>query len=492
MSTSILKSINNLGKRNINLHLRDILNKKRLEDSLVAIEQLSFDYSKQRITSESLQELLEIPDLINLKKSIELLSEGEFINHTEDKSVSHMLYRRKTLIDNDDFIGISLQKNKLKDFILRLTENITPKLDTIICLGIGGSRLGSQLLTEAFGQKGSSINIYYCSSYDLVELEEAMASADPLTSLVIVASKSFNTPEVIDNLNKANEWLGVPLNQAKQDKIFAISSNTQAMEDVGISKSNQFTILDTLGGRNSIWSSMSLPAIFNMGWNSFEEFLEGANLADNHFLTTPWHRNIPVLMALFSAWNLNGLKINNLGIFTYDYRIRSLTNYLAQMGMESNGKTYNHKSVKTEFNSSPLIWGGYGPESQHSVFQWLLQGKGFSACDFIAIDPEEGHLKSYEMMLSQIVALSMGKEVEQKYKTVFGNNPISLIQLPNMNPKNLGFMLAIYEHKIFVESQIYGVDPYDQWGVEFTKNLSLNSRQDRNFMSKYFSNQLIS
>ena len=230
-----------------------------------------------------------------------------------------------------------------------------------------------------------------------------------------------------------------------------------------------------------------------MGWKGFEEFLEGAYESDKHFVNNPWDQNTPVLMALLSTWNLNGLSINNLGIFSYEFKIRSLTKYLAQMGMESNGKTPNSDNNKKEFHTCPLIWGGYGPDAQHSVFQWLLQGTEYSACDFIGVKEEKGISNSYQMLLAQITALSIGDDnKELNYKSVEGNSPISLLQLNDLNPKSLGYLLATYEHKVFVESRIYDINPFDQWGVQLGKQLTIRSNEEKDFMSKYFPKEFLS
>jgi glucose-6-phosphate isomerase len=320
-----------------------------------------------------------------------------------------------------------------------------------------------------------------------------MSARNPARTLVVISSKSFNTPEVIENANKAKDWLESLVGDNCWDQIFGISSNTEGMTEFGIQDANQFEILDSVGGRYSIWSSMSLPAIVEMGWKGYEEFLEGACEADKHFVNNPWDQNIPVLMALLSVWNLNGLNINNLGIFSYDFKIRSLTKYLAQMGMESNGKTHNADGNKTDFRTCPLIWGGYGPDAQHSMFQWLLQGTDYSACDFIGVKEEKGISDSYQMLLAQITALSIGDcNEELNYKSVEGNNPISLIQLNDLRPKSLGYLLATYEHKVFVESRIYDINPFDQWGVQLGKQLTIRSNEEKDFMSKYFHKEFLS
>jgi glucose-6-phosphate isomerase len=277
------------------------------------------------------------------------------------------------------------------------------------------------------------------------------------------------------------------------DQIFGVSSNKEGMAEFGIKDTNQFEILDSVGGRYSIWSSISLPAIVGMGWKGFEEFLEGAYEADKHFRNSPWNNNIPVLMALLSVWNTNGLGINNLGIFTYHFKIRSLTKYLSQMGMESNGKTFSPDNNKSLFFTCPLVWGGYGPEAQHSTFQWLLQGTDFSSCDFIGVNEEEdGASNSYNMLLAQVIALSLGEEdLELQYKSVKGNNPVSLLKLKDLNPRSLGFLIACYEHKVFVESQIYGINSFDQWGVQLGKKLTARSQEKETYMINFFDQKFL-
>jgi glucose-6-phosphate isomerase len=327
----------------------------------------------------------------------------------------------------------------------------------------------------------------------LIELQDAISVSLPKNTMVVISSKSFDTPEILKNANHAKDWLHDAIGKSCWNNICGISSNKKGMSDFGIKTANQFEILNSVGGRYSIWSSMGLPAIFDMGWDNFEQFKGGAFEADQHFIKAPWSKNIPVMMALINCWNTNGLKINNLGIFTYNFKIRSLTKYLSQMGMESNGKSTNNQNNKSQFNTCPLIWGGYGPEAQHSVFQWLLQGTDYSACDFIGIKKKAGVISSsYQMMLAQITALSLGKKNEQHInQNVQGNNPISLLAMNDLSPKNLGFLIACYEHKVFVESQIYGINPFDQWGVQLAKSLTEESNRKKDFMKNFFGNKFL-
>lgn len=487
----ILQSTKDLAKKYSKLEIKDLLETSRLEKFKVTTEYLSLDYSKQRLNEEILGHLLEIPDEINLSQSIDNISSGNFVNSTEERLVSHMLYRSSNnLTNNSGLRDIHKQKEKLKNFV----DNFILKfkdIETVISIGIGGSRLGPELLSEV-NNTAVDLNILYCSSYDLVELENVLAQQNPYKTLIVISSKSFTTPEVLSNANKAKDWLNNSIGDQSHLNLLGISSNTEAMDNFGILKENQFEILDTLGGRYSIWSSISLPAILDMGWSKYEEFLEGAYLADKHFSSSSWRENIPVLMALMSYWNTNGLAINNLGIFSYDYKIRSLTKYLSQMGMESNGKSYSSEGEKTTSYNCPLIWGGYGPDAQHSVFQWLLQGSDFTSCDFIGSTDTIKSTESYQMLLAQITALSLGEDNKEfKYKSVNGNNPVNLLKLNKIDARSIGFLLACYEHKVFVESQIYGINPFDQWGVQLGKKLTIKSSQDGNFMDQYFNKDFL-
>jgi|TARA_B110000116_G_scaffold233000_1_gene216685 glucose-6-phosphate isomerase len=484
----ILESIKLLANKYDALHIKDLVNKERLSNFQVHTDQLSYDYSKQRLTQDILDELLSIPEKIDLTSAIQNISAGNFMNETEGRYVSHMLHRgTNNSKDTREFKEISRQTDMLRKFIKDMQKVPESHIDTVISISIGGSRLGPELLSEVYGSPYSRIKVYYCSSYDLKELNEVMSARNPARTIIVVSSKSFNTPEIIENAKKAKDWLESLVGESCWDQIFGISSNKKGMTEFGIKDTNQFQILDSVGGRYSIWSSISLPGIIDMGWQNFEDFKKGASEADDHFINSAWGENIPVLMALISCWNMNGLGINNLGIFTYDYKIRSLLKYLSQMGMESNGKSFNDKNRKSPFKTCPLMWGGYGPDVQHSLFEWLLQGTDYSACDFIGIKEDDVSSNSYEMMLAQILALSLGRDnQEYKYKSVEGNNPTSLLKLRNLNPRSLGFLIATYEHKVFVESQIYGINAFDQWGVELGKVLIEKSIHEDHFINKYF------
>ena len=496
-SSEIFKSlerIKKLSEESRGLQIKDLINSTRLKRLSVHNDLVSYDYSKQRITQKTLDNLFLLPDLIDLKNKIKSLSTGDFMNNSEKRRVEHLLLRNTLATKEVDegHATIIREQMKFKDFVVNLTSS-QPKIKSIVSIGIGGSRLGPDMLSEAFS-KNNNINIYYSSSYDLIELKNILSLCDPKSTLIFTLSKSFKTPEVIDNSLYAREWMEKELGSKARNNIYGVSSNSKEMTFHGIPKSNQFSISNSIGGRFSIWSSISISAAIDIGWKDFSDFLLGASMADKHFLNNPWEENIPVIMALMNLWNTNGLNINNLGIFVYDFRIRSLPKYLSQLGMESNGKSYNSNNNVSPFHTSPLIWGSYGPEAQHSVFQWIQQGTYESACDFIGIKDDENieqHNASNFALFSQIMAISLGEDNKEPYKSIKGNNPISLFQLQELSPKNLGYLLACYENKVFVEGLLLGIDSFDQWGVELGKKLYKKYQDDPSLLQSYFHESLL-
>ena len=485
---NIQKQLSVLGKDIKNTHISDLYDSADLRNNVIEHKLLTFDYSKQRIDQKALDYLIKIPDQVNLKESLSLLFSGKIINRSEDRAVTHTIYRSQTL--EDGFGLIFSEREKIEFFLDQKKSGYSFR--NLICLCIGGSRLGPELLNE-FMSSDSQVNIYFCSSYDLEEIKEALRKCQQSETLVFASSKSFETSEVLKNLEYVKTWFRDETEINVEDHLYGISANASAMTDFGIKEANQFFLLDSLGGRFSIWSSISLPSFVNADYESYKEFLYGAYLADEYTNITPWKQNIAVLMALLSIWNRNALNISNHGIFSYNFKLRSLTKYIAQLSMESNGKSINFDSYESPFLTTPLIWGGYGIENQHSTFQWIMQGKTGTSCDFIGINNYEDHIKnSHEMLLSQVLAMTKGKEDKiSPYKTIRGNNPSSIFQFENLDLRSLGFLLALYEHKVFVEALILGVDPFDQWGVQLGKKLSLNAKQDKEFLKPFFSSSIL-
>ena len=485
---NIQKELSAFGKDIKNTHISDLCDSADIRNNVVEHDLLTYDYSKQRIDKKALDYLVKIPDLINLKESLRLLFEGKIINRSEDKAVTHTIYRNQT--SKDDFGLIFSEREKIKSFLEQKKSGYSFK--NLICLSIGGSRTGPELLNE-FISLDNHINIYFCSSFDLEELKVALRKCQQSETIVFASSKSFETSEILKNLEYVKDWYRDKPDVNLEDHLYGISSNESAMTNFGIKEANQFHLLESLGGRFSIWSSISLPSFVNADYLSYKDFLYGAHLADEHTHNTPWKSNIAVLMALLSIWNRNALDISNHSIFTYNFKLRSLTKYIAQLSMESNGKSINFDSDVSPFFTTQLIWGGYGIENQHSTYQWLMQGKTDTSCDFIGINNSKSDKdESYEMLLSQVLAMTKGKQDESfPFKSVKGNNPCSILQIENLDLRSLGFLLALYEQKVFIEALILGIDPFDQWGVQLGKNLSSNAKRDKEFLKPHFSASIL-
>ena len=320
-----------LGKDIKNAHISELQSHKDLEKRVIKADLLDFDYSKQRINDEAIDYLLEIPNLINLKDSVDRLFRGDIHNPSEDRAVSHTLYREKT--SNVKFDLIFTERERIKSFLKQNATSLNFK--NLICLSIGGSRLGPELLNE-FQALNDPVNIYFCSSYDLLELKDVLRNCTQRETAIFASSKSFETYEILKNLDYVKSWYEEKPDIDFYEHLYAISANVSSMSAYGIKKSNQFQILDSLGGRFSIWSSISLPAFINSNFDSYLELLEGARLADEHTKDASWESNIPVMMALLGVWNTNSLNINNHGIFTYNFRLSSLSKYISKLSMESN------------------------------------------------------------------------------------------------------------------------------------------------------------
>jgi glucose-6-phosphate isomerase len=392
---------------------------------------------------------------------------------------------------------------KMREFVTAVHEGRATgakgaRFTDVVNIGIGGSDLGVVMATEALGRyRNRAIRLHCVSNIDGVELAEVMEQVDPATTLFVVCSKTFTTQETLANATSARQWLAGELGEAAVGRHFvAVSTNHAAMDAFGIAPGARFTMWDWVGGRYSLWSAVGLSIALALGWEPFELLLAGGHDMDEHFRTTPFERNLPVLMGLIGVWNSTFLGLDSLAVLPYDRRLHRFPAYLQQLEMESNGKSVTREGEPVAYGTGTVVWGEPGNNAQHSFFQLLHQGTARVAMDFIA--PVNGSSRFHEQhelalanCFAQAEAFAFGQtaehvrtdlesrgasadEVERlvPHKVHVGNRPSSLILLPRIGPRTLGRLVAWYEHKVFVQSVIWDVNPFDQWGVELGKKLA--------------------
>ena len=351
-------------------------------------------------------------------------------------------------------------------------------ISRVVNIGIGGSDLGPRLVVEALSEfHHEGIDIDFVANIDPFDIERALARANPETTLFIIASKSFTTAETLVNANRAKSWLTENGCNDTGKHFLAVSENAAAVERFGIDKDYYFNIEDWTGGRYSIWSCIGMSAAISIGEHNFRRFLAGAHAVDLHFQATEFSKNIPVILALLSIWYNNFFDVRAHAVIPYDQRLERLPAYLSQLMMESNGKSVTTDGNRLEINTSQVIWGGIGSLSQHAVFQFLHQGTRMSSIDFLLpLDSRydsEQHGLLVANCLAQGEALMQGKtDTAEPHRHFDGNRPSTTILYDRLDPYTLGMLLAVYEHKTFVEAAIWGINPFDQWGVELGKNLA--------------------
>ncbi|MFO1350055.1 MAG: glucose-6-phosphate isomerase [Gammaproteobacteria bacterium] len=493
------------------LHLRDLfaLDPERFQRLSWRFEELLIDASKQRITAETLALLLELARQAEVPAWIERMFAGEPLNHTEHRSVLHVALRntgnRPVLAQGEN---VTPAVNRVLEHIRRFSEKVRSGAWTgytgkpvrhIVNIGIGGSDLGPRLVCQALQPFGDpQLSMHFISSVDSAHIYPVLTQCDPETTLFIVASKTFTTQETMTNANSARDWLLAALgNEAAIAKHFvAVSTNTAAVRAFGIDPNNMFEFWDWVGGRYSLWSAIGLPIALYLGYERFRELLAGAHALDEHFRTAPLEANIPAILALVGIWNINFLGADTLAVLVYDQYMRSLPAYLQQLDMESNGKAVDRDGHPVTYATGPIVWGGLGNNGQHAFYQLIHQGTRLIPCDFLAPvetpDPlGDHHAIMIAHYLAQLEALMKGKtpgearaELEAQgmsgaaleallpYKTFAGNRPSTAILYRRLTPRTLGSLLALYEHKVFVQGVIWNINSFDQWGVELGKQLA--------------------
>ena len=458
-------------------------------------ENLLYDFSKNLIDSNTLSLLADLCEVAELPARIEALFGGERVNITENRPALHTALRDFTSAEiNIGHYDVLPQIKAVRQKMLDISEQLRAGLwlgatgkpvTHVVNLGVGGSDLGPRLVCEAFKQVASiHIKVSFVSSIDGNQVVETLKELDPETTLFIVSSKSFTTSDTMANAETAKEWLQEKLGESQDlsRHFIGVSANNGKMAEFGIAEDCQLPMWEWVGGRYSVWSAIGLSIAISLGMNAFEEFLLGAESADTHFRTTPFIDNIPVLQALIGIWYNNFWHAESQVVLPYDFRLQALPVYLQQLEMESNGKSIGTDGKPVSLDTAPIIWGEFGPNAQHAFYQLLHQGTRFVPIEFLAVVsnpgvPEKHHQLAVANCFAQSRALMYGQSITEGGQTAMhsyypGNKPSTTILLDQLTPRSLGSLMAFYEHKVFVQSVIWGINPFDQWGVELGKKLA--------------------
>ncbi|MFO8147463.1 MAG: glucose-6-phosphate isomerase [Gillisia sp.] len=480
---------------------------QRAEDLKIEWEDFYVDFSKNRITVETQEFLLKLAEECGLKEAIKSYFKGDTINKTENRPVLHTALRvpqnEEVIVDGENVIPeVYAVKDKIRKFSTEVINGVLKghtglAFTDIVNIGIGGSDLGPAMVTESLKFYKNHLNLHYISNVDGDHVHETLQNLNPETTLFLIVSKTFTTQETLSNANTARAWLKrTAPDEAVSKHFVAVSSNIEKVKDFGIDPENIFPMWDWVGGRFSLWSAVGLSISLAVGYHQFEELLEGAHEMDLHFRNEDFSDNIPVQLALISIWYNNFFKAESEAVIPYTQYLQKLPSYLQQAIMESNGKSTDRNGKPVSYETGNIIWGEPGTNSQHAFFQLIHQGTKLIPADFIGFKhslhkDKDHHQKLMANYFAQTEALLMGKtaeevtrELEEKnlsseeieqlkpFKVFKGNKPTTSILIDKLTPNSLGKLIAMYEHKIFVQGIIWNIYSYDQWGVELGKQLA--------------------
>ncbi|TLP75388.1 glucose-6-phosphate isomerase [Maribacter sp. ACAM166] len=507
--TSIWKELTAHYNETKDVHLRSMFasNADRAEKFTLKWNDFLFDYSKNRITSETMQMLLQLAEEVKLNDAIKKCFNGDVINETEGRAVLHTALRaKKTDTVTVDGVNVMPEVYEVKEHIKEFSSKVingdlkgyTGKSFTdVVNIGIGGSDLGPAMVTEALKFYKNHLSVHFVSNVDGDHVHEVLKTLNPETTLFVVVSKTFTTQETLSNATTIKKWFLKHASQKDIAKHFAaVSTNTEKIAEFGIDAANVFPMWDWVGGRFSLWSAVGLTVALAVGYDNFDDLLKGANEADMHFKETDFSDNIPVVMALLSVWYNNFHGAETEAIIPYAQYLSRFSAYLQQGIMESNGKSVDRSGNQVGYETGTIIWGEPGTNSQHAFFQLIHQGTKLIPADFIGFKhslhgDKDHHNKLMANYFAQTEALMNGKteveviaelaskkvakkEIEElaPFKVFAGNKPTNTVLIDKLTPKSLGSLIAIYEHKIFVQGIIWNIFSYDQWGVELGKQLA--------------------
>ena len=508
----ILQSLKDKASKMKSLHLNQLFgqNDQRFEQLSVQFDCLTFDYSKHRVDLNIIDELNQFAQKKNLNHWIERLFSTEQINYTEQRAAMHWALR----LPKHDLVHTALsdQVHVQLDRMYALVEQIHAGqyrgctgevIQDVVNIGVGGSDLGPLMVSHALSdfkvKTKKPLGVHFVSTMDGSQLSDLLHQLRPETTLFIISSKSFGTIDTLSNAQTVRQWLEKSLGDdacSVRHHFIGVSTKPEKMTEWGIAPENQFLLWDWVGGRYSLWSCIGLPIALSIGVEGFKQLLAGAYAVDQHFQTAPLNQNVPVLMGILGVWNNNFLDIQTHAVLPYDGRLKYFASYLQQLEMESNGKSIQRNEQKVELDTCPILWGEVGPNAQHAFYQLLHQGTHSVSCDFIApvqrynanqftyVENADALIAQHYLALSNCLAqsrlLAFGNqaldqnELEQlpEYKQYAGNQPSTTMLLNELNPYSLGMLIALYEHKVFVQSVIWNINPFDQWGVEKGKEIA--------------------
>ncbi|VAW11644.1 Glucose-6-phosphate isomerase [hydrothermal vent metagenome] len=496
-------------------HLKDLFatDSNRSNDFTLKWNDFLLDFSKNRITKETLKLLLQLADEVNLKDAVQKYFRGDLINETENRAVLHTALRAKksdvVLVDGENVVPeIYRVKDQIKAFAQAVIsgnkKGYTGKTFTnVVNIGIGGSDLGPAMVTEALKFYKNHLKTHFVSNVDGDHVHEVLKELNAETTLFVIVSKTFTTQETLNNATTIKEWFLKSGNQKDIAKHFvAVSTNTEKIAEFGIAVENVFPMWNWVGGRFSLWSAVGLSIALATGFENFDALLRGANKMDEHFRNEDLDKNIPVILALLSVWYNNFYGAETEAIIPYTQYLSRFSAYLQQGVMESNGKSVDRNGKKTAYQTGTIIWGEPGTNAQHAFFQLIHQGTKLTPADFIGFKKslhgdKDHHNKLMANFFAQTEALMNGKtsdevrkELESKnmpeneirkllpFKVFEGNKPTNTFLIDKLTPKSLGALIALYEHKIFVQGVIWNIFSYDQWGVELGKQLADKTLND--------------
>ncbi|MBS0352320.1 MAG: glucose-6-phosphate isomerase [Proteobacteria bacterium] len=495
------------------VHLRDLFSSdpERFSHLSFELEGMLVDFSKQRVDQRTIELLLDLTKAADLEGWRARLFAGDKINVSEDRAVLHTALRyMKPGVFPSATCNVMPEVRAVRAQMREFSEKVRGGLwrgfsgeaiRDVVNIGIGGSDLGPKTVVRALSAyQRQGLKMHFVSNVDSAHLAKLLDSLNPRSTLFIVASKTFTTQETMLNAHTAREWLcaaaGDDAARALLLHFVAVTSAMEKAQTFGLPAANVFRMWDWVGGRYSLWSAVGLPIALAIGMNGFERLLAGAQAMDNHFREAPFERNLPVLMALIGVWNTNFLGASTSAVLPYHESLRFLPSFLQQLEMESNGKTVGRDGQPLSCQANPIVWGEIGSNGQHAFFQLLHQGGWLVPCDFIASAQSDFPLPGHQAplmanFLAQSAALAFGKtEAEARaeleaarvpadqmasllpHKVFAGNQPSTTIILPRIVPYYLGMLLALYEHKVFVQGVIWGINSFDQWGVELGKQLA--------------------